>query len=236
MGADGGTIAKRKDILTLHTSLDSKRSNHTNVGFDNELILLNSCGISALPLYTKSNDPIVGDYKGRLYLKEKILQYIIDSKQDKSKINPKFNHINSLKDLCDVIVAEWDKNTNGGPCIRCPITKISGGRCTYGYLRPCGCLMSYKAISDLNHKNSSQDKCPNCDTPFDNSCDVVIVNPLGKDEYNKVNQRSYEQLQKLHLSHSKKPLKKSKKEKNVSSTRKRSADSQPEIPSKRTKV
>ncbi|EGW35318.1 uncharacterized protein SPAPADRAFT_58542 [Spathaspora passalidarum NRRL Y-27907] len=226
MGADGGTIAKRKDLINVHSSLDKKNS--TGIGYDNELTLLNSCGISAFPLHTKSNDPIVGDYKGRLYLKEKILQYLIDSKQSKSRVNPKLSHITSLKDICDVKI-EWD--TSDEPRIRCPITKISSAKSTYAYLRPCGCLMSSKVITELN-QNNSKGKCPNCDATFSSDCDVVIVNPLGKEEYNKLNESSYKILCNQQLSHSKKPIKSKKVERKQSI--KRAADSQEPV-SKRIK-
>ncbi|KAG7661053.1 rtf2 [[Candida] subhashii] len=231
MGADGGTIAKRQDILSLHSN---SVSSFKQKGDDNEETLLKSCAISSLPLYTKSNDPIVGDYKGRLYLKEKIIEYLLESKTDKSKIRPSFKYVKSLKDLCPVYI-KWTETAQGEHNIECPITKESKTtKVEYVYLRPCGCVMSHKGLKELNKhikmdSGPVESRCPTCSKKFHFDYDVVIINPLNKEDIDLYNEKNYRYLRnELRLSHSSIPLKKDNKANGVgTSSKKRKQDQKP---------
>ncbi|KAK6454110.1 Rtf2 RING-finger-domain-containing protein [Scheffersomyces xylosifermentans] len=226
MGNDGGTIAKRQDLLSMHAQ---KVVNHK--ADDNEASLLVSCSMSSQPLYSsKAQSPVVGDFKGRLYLKEKTLEYILNKKLGKiSDDEDNFSHIKSMKDLVDVKIS-WIIN-DGVPSIECPVTKEQKSeKTTYAYLRTCGCVLSYKLLEDLaKHfkvvEEPIESACPNCSTPFHFNYDIVIINPLKIEKYSAWNDKNYKYLQEsLKLSHSKAPLKKkpkagtSKKRKNDSTT------------------
>ena len=199
MGADGGTIATRLDILLNHTI---KSQHNVQRAEDKEENIIKMCHYSTLPLY--NNDPIVGDCKGKLYIKEHILKYILSTKKDKGSIKPEFSHINLLKDILPVHIS-WtilDKV----PYIQCPVTKeIEKG---YSYLRTCGCLLSNKVLKEFKHEG----KCPNCNQLFKDD-DVVILDPLNKKEVTELNEKTMAHLQEQGLSHAKLPLKKSKKKK-----------------------
>ena len=64
MGNDGGTIAKRQDLFSLHKPKQKEALEDEQV---------NVCAISYMPL----SDPVVGDYKGFLYRKDKLIEYIL---------------------------------------------------------------------------------------------------------------------------------------------------------------
>ncbi|KAI3407036.2 rtf2 [Candida oxycetoniae] len=154
MGNEGGTIAKRQDILSLHSG--GHRSRPGIESDDAKQVLLHSCAFSGLPLY--QNTPTVGDYKGRLYIKEKILQYILDSKLDKLKSKAEFQHLRSLKDLCKVAIKF--EVVDDIAHFQCPITKELDDKCVYAYLRPCGCVMAYKFLRELKSTIAKTLKSP----------------------------------------------------------------------------
>ena len=205
MGADGGSIATRQDILSDHTTKSKHNIQHAE---DKEENLIKTCHLSTLPLY--GNGPIVGDSKGKLYIKEQILNYILGTKRDKANIRPEFSHINLLKDILPVHIfwAVIDKVSY----IECPVTKeIEKG---YSYLRTCGCLVSNKVLREF--KDNS--KCPNCNQQFEDH-DVVVLDPLNKKENIELNEKNMTFLLEKGLSHSKLPLKKNKKKKNKEETK-----------------
>ncbi|KAK6198737.1 Rtf2 RING-finger-domain-containing protein [Scheffersomyces amazonensis] len=220
MGNDGGTIAKRQDILSLHSSLRNLESRQELLN-ENESTLLTTCAISSLPLYSTKGHivPIVGDYKGKLYIKEKILEYIIKRKIDKSLPNPAFAHINSLKDLIDVTI-QWIYQ-DGVWIIQCPVTKESkASKATYAYLRPCGCVMSNKVLEEISKTSSKElpyeSLCPVCDKLFNFNYDIVIINPLNNEKSSKFNETNYRYISEvLGLTHSKDIKKKKSKSKSV---------------------
>ncbi|CAX44804.1 conserved hypothetical protein [Candida dubliniensis CD36] len=202
MGADGGTIAKRQDLLS---SLTNRANADAQRGEDKEEDLIKICHLSSLPLY--NNDPIVGDYKGKLYIKEKLLQYLLDIKMNKSSIKSEFSHIKSLKDICPVTVS-WTI-INREPFIECPVIKKVEK--SYLYLRSCGCLISKKALNELSETKEER-KCPNCNVIF-YDYDIVMLDPLNLKQNRDINEENISILKQKGLSHSKLPLKKTKKKK-----------------------
>lgn len=161
MGNDGGTIAKRQDLIGLEKST-------TKEALEDEQ--MNLCSIS----YTALTDPVVGDYRGSLYRKDKIIEYLL-SRKLQGKAEPHLAHIKSINDLVDVKIT-W-KNLQ----IVCPVTDtVRTKKTTFAYMRPCGCLMSYKAIEkvrqqfrDLELKKQPSGSCPNCEQRFHFDYDVI---------------------------------------------------------------
>jgi hypothetical protein len=218
MGNDGGTIIKRLLIADL------KQEDEGTV--KDELTLLTSCRLSSLPLY---DHPVVGDYKGRLYLKEKILEYIlnkkcasktpVDSKKESFSGDGKYDgvcHVNSMKDIIDVTIT-W-KKVDGKQCIECPIShSIKTSNCEYVYLRTCGCVLSYKLLTKfVDHQ------CPQCNKPYD-TVDIVRIDPLDNHQFTEANEKSYNDLVLRGLSHDKSKRKKRKSSSSsLQSTSKRS--------------
>ncbi|KAG7196174.1 uncharacterized protein KQ657_000186 [Scheffersomyces spartinae] len=161
---------------------------------------------------------MVSDYKGKLYLKEKILEYLLALARTKKETSlesdttkPAKNdmaHIKGLQDLVDLKIS-WDPLTSQ---IECPVTGTTNK--SLCYLRSCGCVMSYAFINELSNKNSVPTfPCPLCEKPFNREYDMVVLNPLSDTHLMGVNNDSYEKLKAQHLSHSKRSLKKSKKTK-----------------------
>ena len=166
MGNDGGTIAKRQDILSLHSLITNKSTQ--KVSDDNEAVSLVTCSISHMSLYDR---PVVGDCKGKLYLKEKMLEHLIQ--QRISKDAGLWDHIRSTKDLVDVKIT-W-KLIDGVPTFECPISrKLKLHNMTYVYLRPCGCVMSYNTIEDLSNFQLRAAKGDKRNTPDRNESSNVI--------------------------------------------------------------
>ncbi|KAI5969126.1 rtf2 [Candida margitis] len=215
MGNDGGTIAKRQDILSLHNSKSTFTEFAEDKGENKEQILLQSCAFSGLPLY--KNNPVVGDFKGKLYIKEKILQYLLECKLNKLNIQLQFQHLKSLKDLRTVKIT-WDI-INDIAHFQCPITKELDDKTSYSYLRPCGCVMSYKLLKELKRSlktveasDQIEAHCPVCNKEFTFDYDLVIINPINKSEFDEFNEDNYKYLRNvLRLSHAKEPLKRKKK-------------------------
>lgn len=183
MGNDGGTIIKKIKVTNAAG---------TELGEDDEYTLLTTCALSGLELY---NQPIVSDYLGKLYLKEKVIEYLLEKKDLPT-------HITTLKDVIDLKVT-W-KLVDSKPHITCPITQLDKTKNSeYSYLRNCGCLVSYKLLKKISTN------CPNCDTPFTKS-DIVLVNPVNNKNYTLLNQSNYDQLISQGLTHSKKKKKRRK--------------------------
>lgn len=210
MGNEGGTIAKRQDLLLLHLK-DSISANQQTELDDKSSTILNTCTISSSPLNDGTNppDPIVSDYKGKLYLKEKVLGYLLEQKQKPSGISS-LAHIKSMSDLIELQIS-WAKDEIA---ITCPITH-SGG--VYAYLRPCGCVMGYKFLQELSkHVKTEEEEqeCPICEAKFNLAYDIVILNPNNDGRITEVNESSYKYLRDvLMLHHCKKPIKTKKTDK-----------------------
>lgn len=260
MGNDGGTIAKRQDILSLHSYGNPGKNKTGQVVDDNEESMLNTCALSSLPLYNSEEPPIVSDYKGKLYLKEKILEYIIGCKNRKNLTDldssraRTYNHIHSMNDLVDVHI-QWRTNDEYNATIECPISKeLRRNNTTYAYLRPCGCVLSFKFLDGflkhIDEKNSKGDghrasqeiECPNCGKLFCFKYDVVILNPSDNPHHREFNQKSLSHLEHdLLLTHSKKHKKEKKKKKdrdhkNASTENNKRVAEKPDSPRKRAKT
>lgn len=235
MGNDGGTIASRQDILSLHSYGKNCRNEKKEIADDDESSILTTCALSSLPLFSPEQPPVVSDYKGKLYLKEKTLEYIIKQKTKDNDFSDKnvaknnksspFSHIRSMNDIVDIHI-KWRTDTDSAnPSIECPISKeLKNSNTVYAYLRPCGCVLSFKFLEGFTKyfekSNNKPDdalgemECPNCGKMFCFKYDVVILNPLDIAQYTEFNERSLKFLQdNLLLTHSKNPKKNKKKRK-----------------------
>lgn len=209
MGNDGGTILKRLSTgrTTQQKNNDARRQSRK----DNEDGAFETCALSCQPLF---KNPLVSDYKGKLYLKEKLLEHLLArarSKKEASLVgdNNGFTpnemlHIKGLQDTVDLRVA-WDPSSHH---IQCPVTGTTSKH--LAYLRPCGCVMSYGFLSDLATKSTSvtTSLCAICQTPFDLDYDIVVLNPLNDPKTAGINNESYDKLRALALTHAKRPIKK----------------------------
>lgn len=211
MGNDGGTIAKRLDLLSLHSKNRSKISEESLEDSDNSKLM--TCALTSLPLYNSGVLHISSDYKGNLFLKDKVLEYIIKNKNSR-RHDSKFNHIRSLSDLLD-IKPFW-KIDGGRPILECPVTNLQGEKlATFAYLRPCGCVLSFKLLDGLSkHFKTSEipvkSECPYCHKEMHFDYDIVIINPMNNEAYSLYNQRNKDYLSEvLKMTHSKKQKKSS---------------------------
>lgn len=215
MGNDGGTIASRKDIIALH--LRGKKDNEEDRVSG---ISTNYCKLTSFPLNTTKH--VVGDYMGNLYIKEKIIETMIERKKKPldhtsnvgtSNVGTSsvgisnVDHIKSLKDLVDVKV-EWKEGS-----IICPVS--CSPAMIYAYLRTCGCLLSLKVLFPSMNLAETKSKlsCLSCGSEFHYNYDIVIANPKTS-EHREFNEANYNYLTKeLKLHHNKSPLKKRKRDK-----------------------
>lgn len=183
MGNDGGSIAKRNDIINLYKKEAESKSN-----YEDDFTVYTICKMSKKLLIDK---PIVSDYKGNMFLKEEILRFLI---RKGYKTDEEFAHIKNLGDIVDLKVKfEGEK-------LICPVTKASR---TFIYSRNCGCVVDRKSMEDLIKEEVL--RCPNCDESLE-KIDLVVINN------DKINDINYDALKSKGLNHAKKQ-KKSKKSK-----------------------
>lgn len=212
MGNDGGTIARRSDILLLHSQQKGSSSNdHLD---DTKTALMTTCAVSSKPLY--DNGAIVSDYKGSLYLKEPLLEYIVNRKKTE-KTEDRLSHIRNMGDLVEVQVS-WEKTSQGA--LKCPVLQELKSTAVYAYLRPCGCVLLL-AVVETAAKDSK--KCPHCDAEF-SALDIVKLNPTGNERIAIFNTENYEKLVAQGYTHSKKKKRKPKRkapESNENETKKK---------------
>lgn len=211
MGNDGGTIARGQDLRAVY---DSVGKADLLVLDDKEKALFNTCALLSLPLYVDGvGEKVVSDYHGKIYLKEKVLEALLEKKLGKPA---KLDHINGLGDVIDLKI-KWDDQGR----IVCPVTGTSkSSHSNLAYLRPCGCVFSNKLLTESrkhfkipeDEPDSTTSECPLCGEPFTFNYDVVILNPHGSKEVESFNERNFIHLQLLHMNHSKKSKKRKKKQ------------------------
>lgn len=209
MGNDGGTIAKGKDLRAVFGKNDVAQESVE----PSEIV----CALTSLPLSQEGRaQRVVGDYKGQLFLKERLLEAMVA----KTLADTAFLHIRSLKDLVDV-APKFDPHDS----LSCP---VSDSRRTkhvpFCYLRPCGCVLAAKVLQELrNHLNiddtaeqAAESECPVCTKAFTFNYDIVMI-PFGKEPENNANEfndRNYKYLtETLRLGHNKSERKRKRSEK-----------------------
>eukprot|EP01103_Thecamoeba_quadrilineata_P006500 TRINITY_DN16225_c0_g1_i1.p1 TRINITY_DN16225_c0_g1~~TRINITY_DN16225_c0_g1_i1.p1 ORF type:complete len:260 (-),score=59.72 TRINITY_DN16225_c0_g1_i1:88-867(-) len=157
MGCDGGSIPTRCELVKQKAKPEQKDPNEIN------RIKWFSCAISKEPLKT----PIVACELGNLYNKEAIISCLLNK-----NLGP-FNHIRSLKDVFEVVFTPnpfLEKNPDASPYI-CPSSLLEvGGKYRFSSIRSCGCVVSQRALREINSKD-----CLSCGKPY-NPKDVVPLN------------------------------------------------------------
>lgn len=169
MGADGGSIPKRADLVrTRKRPVQEEPANKVDAW--------KYCHLSRQPLTA----PIVACPKGRLYNKEAILKHLLlrAAGELTTEVDP-LVHIRGLRDLRTLRLTPnpaYQRSSTGttvrigervdeatSPFI-CPVTgKEMNGNFCFGYLRTCGCVLAEVALTRLEVV-SSMEACPQCGT------------------------------------------------------------------------
>ncbi|GCC37386.1 hypothetical protein chiPu_0015890 [Chiloscyllium punctatum] len=203
MGCDGGTIPKRHELVKGPKKVEQVDKNAALVA------RWNYCAISQRPL----RKPIVACELGRLYNKDVVIEYLLDTSPEKCIIETAA-HIKNLKDVKELNLTDnpaWkgDKvNTKGdkyedlqGAAFICPVVGLEmNGRQKFCYLRDCGCVFSERAMKEIK-----TEVCHKCGKPFKED-DVILLNG-NKEEIADLQRKMEERKLKAKL------LKKAKKSK-----------------------
>lgn len=171
MGADGGTIPKRCELVRKKKKKEKiERSYEAATKW-------RTCQLSQEPL----KKPIVACKLGRLYNKEAILE----AKLNKTlSTNEATEHIHSLSDVKELKLVDnkaWKNegaekgdvyiDMNETPWI-CPITSLPmNGTSAFFVNWLCGCVFSEKAVNELK-----PDACLGCSGPFKEE-NLIKLNP-----------------------------------------------------------
>ncbi|XP_067928859.1 replication termination factor 2-like [Watersipora subatra] len=171
MGADGGTIPRR-DELVKEKKKPEKKDKTSELKHQ-----WNDCCISQLPLRL----PILACEYGNLYNKESILELLLD--KSKYEGQAKFTHIRSLKDVKELNLTDnpafartdGKMDTSNSALYVCPVTGLEmNGKHRFAYLWTCGCALSERALKEVPSQT-----CHKCAKPY-TSNDVIILN--GNDD------------------------------------------------------
>lgn len=176
MGADGGSIPKRVELVKTKTKVPKSDTD--------KLAKLDSfkyCALSKEPLQV----PIVACKYGRLYNKEAIIKFLLDRKTF-SDVDS-LPHIKSLKDIVKLRVtpnpAFSTANTlrvsevsdSGSSPFICPVTgKEMNGNFKFIYLKGCGCVLSELALKEI-----SAETCLQCSKSRTDN-DIIELDPNRK--------------------------------------------------------
>jgi len=183
MGADGGTIPTRGELVRLKKKPETK----------DKISALASkwklCLLSQQPLLM----PIVACQLGRLYNKENILELLLDRSTFENTDTTYYDrsnttHIRSLKDVHELNLTDnpayKTKSSDMGyvyidhnisPYI-CPVTGLEmSGKYRFVFLATCSCVFSERVLKEI-----PSETCHKCAKPFTEK-DVVILNGTEDD-------------------------------------------------------
>ncbi|XP_038658851.1 replication termination factor 2 isoform X2 [Scyliorhinus canicula] len=173
MGCDGGTIPKRHELVKGPKKVEQVDKNAALAA------RWNYCAISQRPL----RKPIVACELGRLYNKDAVIEYLLDTSPEKCIIETAM-HVKNLKDVKQLNLTDnptWmgDKaNTKGDKyedlqraAFICPVVGLEmNGRQKFCYLHACGCVFSERAMKEIK-----TEVCHKCGESF-NEDDVIVLN------------------------------------------------------------
>lgn len=123
--------------------------------------------------------PVVSDYKGHLFTKEAILEWLLTP--DREDYNEdqvtRFSHIQKLNDVVELRNLSQVGSNEGDYPLKCDYDETILGRSASRmvYLVPCGDVLPSTAL-----KVSATMRCPKCDHQFTNT-NVITINPSLKD-------------------------------------------------------
>ncbi|CDS81932.1 related to Protein C20orf43 [Sporisorium scitamineum] len=203
MGNDGGSIAKRDELVRTKASFEK---------VDPELLrqsLWTVCALSRRPLEA----PIVSDPLGRLYNKDSTVQHLLQRSQNdssSSKTADPIPHIRGLRDITELNLTPntlyrppsptTSSNQHSVYPFMCPLSsKQMDGKQRFVYIASCGCAMSATglrttvAASEASKDRPDDKPCPVCGKPFNAAGlakgkqpevggSVVTINPSEAEE------------------------------------------------------
>jgi hypothetical protein len=165
MGADGGSIPTRADMVRTKGYVSAQHSGQGGMGFTpnsfvraapdtvdgrtSRRLKLRTCALTNEPL----GGFVVASRAGYLFNKESILRRLLERKT--MPLPAEFaDHISSLKDIVNVTLVST-----------CPVTKkdLTDGSTGVIVFDPCGCMVSQKAVDIM--KSSSVEICLACNKP-----------------------------------------------------------------------
>lgn len=177
MGADGGSVAKRSEIVRS----DSLVSGPTKME-SRDLNQWTECAMSG----EKLSDPVVSDWNGNLYNKTAILEYLLGEAPANSK--PK-TAVSQIRD-----VVELQRDVKDGLWLDAVTRKelaLEGMSEDFAYLAECGHIFPVRILS-------KSDSCPECEKVYES---FTILNARTQSAKSS-NLTRIEGLAKLGLSHS----------------------------------
>ncbi|SPO29893.1 related to Protein C20orf43 [Ustilago trichophora] len=206
MGNDGGSIAKRDELVRTKASFEK---------IDPELLrqsLWTVCSLSRQPL----SPPVASDPLGKLYNKDALLSHLLSrheasaSSSSTNSVDP-VPHIRGLKDITELKLTPnalyqppAPGSSNDGASVypfACPLSdKQMDGKQRFVYISTCGCAMSatgLKTTIGATPEEPEETPCPVCAKPFNatnlvakgkaaetatSARSVVTINPSTEEE------------------------------------------------------
>jgi len=214
MGADGGTIPRRDELVKEKKKPEKKDKT------SEQKHKWNDCAISQLPL----QQPVLSCEYGNLYNKESVIEFLLEKKD-----LDKFSHLRGLKDVKELnltdnpaLSREDDKmDISDASKYVCPVTGLEmSGKHRFCFIWDCGCVMSERALKEVPSKS-----CHKCGKEY-NSDNIIILNGDDADfEKMKSNMLARRQAAKLAKKSRKRPAAEAgettSKEKKISKTDKK---------------
>lgn len=206
MKNDGGSIPTRRDLvkeepgeLTTAQLFEAQQLNGDDAW--------KLCAFTGKQL----KDRIVSDYKGRLYNKESLLEYLLSPESYTHVEKEPVRHIKSMKDFVELQITTDERNDDKWVC---PISKKESGK--FVYIVECGHVFSESAMKNIDDLTN----CMVCDTCFDQS-NVITINPADEADMERLKSR-INSLKENELTHSlKKASSKKASKKRKSETKQR---------------
>ncbi|KAJ3330734.1 hypothetical protein HDU76_004996 [Blyttiomyces sp. JEL0837] len=188
MGCDGGTIPKRHELVK------TRAKSPTPDKIAQAKAKWECCALSKEPLRA----PLVGCNLGRLYNKEKVIEFLLNRKAfgDGDILA---DHITSMKDVIDLNLTpnpesdEKESSTMHGSTREtvkkaqwiCPVTmKEMNGKYRFSFLTTCGCVISEQAMKEVPSTT-----CLRCNKPYDATTDVIPIHTTIPAEIIKLQER-----------------------------------------------
>ncbi|CAD5211103.1 unnamed protein product [Bursaphelenchus xylophilus] len=162
MGADGGTIPKRCELVKKKKKAEKVERDVANAA------KWKSCQLSNEPL----KKPVVACRYGRLFNKEAILEAMLEKKLGQNEVTKHIKNRNDFKELKLTDNKDFKDGPDRGMVYKdhndtqwiCPVTALPmNGINVFKVNWICGCVVSEKAMIE-----SKSETCLGCDGPVDN--------------------------------------------------------------------
>ncbi|CAJ0923185.1 unnamed protein product, partial [Mesorhabditis belari] len=170
MGADGGTIPKRCELVRKSKKVEKIERAVKNA------TKWRTCQLSQQPL----KKPIIACRLGRLYNKEAIIEAILNKTIGKIDITAHIKGVKDFKELRLTVNKDYTDDgakgdsyldVNQTPYI-CPVTSFPmNGNQSFVFNWKCGCVFSEKALNEIKSES-----CHGCSQPMSPE-DIIVLNP-----------------------------------------------------------